>query len=274
MSSEKQTILKVHEPNTVESMIHGFQSLGIKKGDILIVHSSLSSLGWVSGGAQAVVEALIKTIGDEGTLVMPTQSGDLSDPMHWGAPAVPREWWQTIRDTMPPFDPHLTPTRSMGRIVEVFRTHPDVIRSYHPQHSFAAWGKQQDWMKEHSLSFGLGPTSPLQKLYDHEAKVLLLGVGFENNTSFHLAEYMLHKPVEDVSSAPVMIDGKRKWTSFEDVEHYEEWYIELGIAFEKNQPVTTGKVGAATAKLFHVRNSVDFAKDWLLVKRDMTPREE
>ncbi|MBM7095340.1 AAC(3) family N-acetyltransferase [Bacillus sp. H-16] len=273
MSSEKQTVSKLHEPNTVLSLLKAFRSMGIEKGDSLIVHSSLSSLGWVSGGAQAVVLALMETVGEEGTLVMPTQSSDLSDPMHWCAPPVPREWWQTIRDTIPAFDPHLTPTRGMGRIVEVFRSHPDVVRSSHPQHSFAAWGKNKDWMEAQPLSFGLGPDSPLQKLCDNDCKVLLLGVGFDSNTSFHLAEYRLKDPVIDVSSAPVIIDGERRWESFEDVEHYEEWFIELGIAFEKSTSVKTGKVGAATAKLFPARESVHFAREWLQVKRDNRPKD-
>ena len=173
--SEGQVVDKTETPATVESLQADFKTLGIEKGMVLLVHSSLSGMGWVCGGA--VIIALQKALGKTGMLVMPTHSTDLSDPSQWENPSVPESWWQTIRQTMPPYDPDLTPTRSMGRIAETFRKQNGVLRSAHPQSSFCASGPQASYIIEnHSLAFGMGEHSPLARIYDLHGFVLLLGV--------------------------------------------------------------------------------------------------
>lgn len=112
----------------------------------IIVHSSLSSMGWVCGGGVAVVQALMDVVSEEGTIVMPTHTVDNSDPSEWENPPAPEDWWSIIRENMPAYHPDFTPTRAMGKIVEVFRTYPDVKRSHHPTYSFAAWGKHADYI--------------------------------------------------------------------------------------------------------------------------------
>ena len=99
------------KPATIASLRDDLLALGVRPGMVLLVHSSLSALGWVSGGPVAVVLALEAALGEAGTLVMPTHSGDLSDPAAWRNPPVPEAWWAVIRDTMPAYDPGLTPAR-------------------------------------------------------------------------------------------------------------------------------------------------------------------
>ncbi|MCP4425789.1 MAG: AAC(3) family N-acetyltransferase, partial [Chloroflexi bacterium] len=127
--SEEQTIKNAHSPRTRASLAADLRQLGVRPSMTLLVHSAMSRLGWVNGGPVVVIQALQDALTSEGTLVMPAHSGDYSDPAGWENPPIPPAWHQTVRDTMPAFDPALTPTRGMGRIAELFRTWPDVRRS-------------------------------------------------------------------------------------------------------------------------------------------------
>jgi aminoglycoside 3-N-acetyltransferase len=129
---EASVIERTPEPRTRQFLAGDLRRLGLAAGMSVLVHSSLSALGWVCGGPVTVVQALLDVVTPDGTIVMPTQSTDYSEPSHWQNPPVPPEWWPVIRATMPAFDPRTTPTRGMGQIVETFRTWPGVQRSCHP----------------------------------------------------------------------------------------------------------------------------------------------
>jgi len=190
VESENSAIARAERPNTRESLAVDLRALGVAQEMTLLVHASLSALGWVAGGPVAVVQALIDAVTPQGTLVMPANTADNSDPADWLYPPVPEAWWPIIRAQMPGFDPAITPTRMMGRIAETFRTWPGTVRSGHPQASFSAWGREaQVIIANHSLEFSLGETSPLARIYERDGWVLLLGVGHGSNTSFHLGEY-------------------------------------------------------------------------------------
>ena len=110
-----------------------------------------------------------------------------------------------------------------------------------------------------------GESSPLARMYDLDASVLLIGVGYGVNTCFHLAEYRCKfassKKCERASS--VLIDGKTEWTSYEDIYWYEEDFQAIGTAFEASGKVTVGKIGQADCRLFRLREAVDFAVEWM-----------
>lgn len=262
--TEADTIARTPTPRTRDSVTADLRSLGLAPGLTVLVHSALSQLGWVSGGPVAVVEALLDVLTPAGTLVMPTFSGDLSDPAEWRNPPVPADWVPIIRATTPAFDPRVTPTRSMGRIVETFRSWPGVVRSEHPTLSFCAWGQQAATIiAKHQLDFGLGERSPLARIYDIHGAVLLLGVGFGNNTSFHLAEYRARQRTLITQGAPILEGGQRVWKSYPDIRIDDERFPEIGADFEQTGQVRVGQVGSATARLFPQRDAVDFAVRWL-----------
>src|SRR5438270_11615508 len=231
--SEQDAVDNAPLPRTRQSLANDLRVLGVEAGMTLIMHSSLKSLGWVCGGPVAVLQALMDVVTPLGTIVVPTQTGDYSDPAQWQHPPVPESWWQIIYDTMPAFDARITPTRHMGIIVETFRSWPSVLRSDHPTVSFAAWGRYAEHIiTGHSLEYGLGEDSPLARIYDLDGWVLLLGVGYDSNTSMHLAEYRVPGFEEIVLGAPLFENGQRVWKRYRDIEIVSDIFAEIGDDFE------------------------------------------
>lgn len=263
--TEAEVINRSSSPITREQLVGDLQALGVSAGMTLLVHSSLSALGWVCGGPVAVIQALMDVVTPAGTLVMPTHSADYSDPITWGNPAVPAHWIPIIRASMPVFEPASTPSRGMGQIPEIFRTWPSVLRSAHPTVSFGAWGRHAATVThDHALAFGLGEASPLARIYTLDGSVLLLGAGFGSNTSFHLAEYRIPTTQQVKVGAPILEDGQRVWRVFPDIEMDTEPFEAIGAAFQDSGAVQQRHVGLALARLFSQRAAVDFAQQWLL----------
>lgn len=249
-------------PPTVRTLVADLRALGVPRGGVVLVHSSLKALGWVVGGPEAVVEALREALGPEGTLVVPAFSTHRTDPHRWANPPVPEEWWQVIRDEMPAFDPRVSATRMMGAIADCALRWPGTLRSAHPHLSFAANGpRAREVVEPHPLPFGVGDGSPLARLYDLDGHVLLLGVGHANNTSLHLSEHRASWPGRRTytEGAAVLVDGRREWVTFEDLLTADDDFPDIGAAYEAaGGDVTVGRVGLGEARLMRQRPLVDF----------------
>lgn len=262
--TQQEVINSTKFPNTEKSLARDFEKLGLKCGDVVMVHSSLSQIGWVCGGEVAVIRALQHVVGENGTICMPAQTGENSDPVQWCCPPVPKEWIDTIYDNMPAFDPLVTPTRWMGRIAELFRTMPGTLRSNHPQVSFCANGKHAaSIVASHPLTPQFGMESPLGKLMALDAKVLLLGVPYENCTCLHLSQVLAGNTPKVKLGAAVATNGQRSWVWFDDFDYDTDDFEKIGEGYEKTGEVQKGKAGNADCKLFPMKSAVNFAMEWL-----------
>ncbi len=268
--SEGEVVKATQKPNTITTLKCDLEKIGVKPGFTLILHSSLSKIGWTVGGPVALIKALMQILTDEGTLVMPTFSGDNTDPSSWENPPVPKTWWDTIRNEMPAYHPDITPTRGMGAVVETFRKWPDVFRSNHPISSFAAWGKYAEFItKNHELLADLGENSPLARIYELDGLILLIGVSHENNSSLHLAEYRNNfaNKRKKLTGSAINVNNKREWVEWEELDLNIDDFELLGTDFESKINYTPGKIGLAEARLLSQREMVDFGVEWFKKNR-------
>src|SRR5208282_12844 len=259
-------------PATRSSLCSDLRKLGLATGSTVLVHSSLSALGWVVGGAEAVVLALEEVLGESGTLMMPAYSMNAPEPALWKDPPVPESWWETIRSEWPPFDPDLSPPRRLGTIPETFRIQRGTVRSYHPNHSFCARGPNALRLVEnHALDDSMGEGSPLARLYELRGGVVLLGVDHSSNSSIHLAEYRAKWPgkhAEQPRRARVLRNGVPVGVSMKDLDLNSDDFGTLGQQFEvETGSVRTGPVGVGTGRLMGQRTLVDYAVSWMEAHR-------
>lgn len=222
-------------------------------------------MGWVAGGAQAVIEALLDVVCD-GTIVFPTFTGGLSDPSTWLNPPIPESWWPDVRNYLPAYNPSLSPSRGMGQVAECARTHEHARRSLHPLSSFTAIGKNAELVTaRHGLDFRLGLDSPLGALLALDAKILLIGVTHRRNSSLHLAEYRNFREGQPTAkhSAPTLVNGKRQWVQIRDIVFDESVFEKIGNSFEVDYEIPRFRIGLAECALFSQRQIVDYATEWL-----------
>ncbi|MHA1531900.1 MAG: aminoglycoside N(3)-acetyltransferase [Candidatus Heimdallarchaeota archaeon] len=262
---EKLLVEKTGSPITKDLLMKDFRKIGLQAGDIVIVHSSMSKIGWIIGGAITVINALMEVLTEDGTLVMPTMVNN-TDPANWNYPAVPKDWIPIIRQERPPYDPAITPTRSMGRIPELFRIMPNVLRSNHPQSSFSAWGKHaEEIVSGYKLESNFGHESPLRKVYDLNGKILLLGVHHSSNTSLHYAEVKADLPnfPMETQGAALLENGKRVWKAWKEMKYDADDFEKIGLAYEKSINYQTGKIGLAKSRLVFSKDIIDYTVKWL-----------
>lgn len=256
---EREIVLK-------QDILKALENVGVTHGQTIMVHTSLSNLGFVCGGAQTIIESLLESVGTDGTIMMPTQSWKNLDPtsgVHW---EEPEEWWQIIRDNWPAYHKDITPTNTMGAVAEMFRTWPGSVRSDHPARSVAANGKHADYLTQnHDLSNIFGEDSPIGKLYALDGYVLLIGVDYDKNTSIHLADVRATYPGKHncTEHSAIMENGKRVWKAYETLFVDGEDFVQIGEAFEKECSVSKASLGNGTITFMRQRELVDFAVSWI-----------
>jgi len=232
---------------TKDDILFSLECMGIKKGEVLLLHSALTSIGKVEGGADTVIDAFLEAIGDEGTLVMSTLTG-------WSAP----------------FDADTSPS-AVGYLSECFRRRKGVFRSLHPVHSVAAFGKNAEYItKDHDkCETGCGEGTPYLKIAELGGKAILLGVDMDRNTTMHSMEeaidarYLLTLDIP----APTYIDGykNKKFTLTKFPPGHRD-FLSMTPILRKKRLMVEGKIGNAVVKVIEVDKMFALGKE--LMEKD------
>lgn len=256
-------------PLSGDDVADDLSELGVTRGGVLLVHASMRSLGRVEGGARAAVGTLLRVLGPQGTLVVPSftpENSDTSRPYLDRVRDLDAEGRTAFRARMPPYDRD-SPAPAMGRLSETVRLTPGAERSDHPQCSFSALGPAAGkLMAGHRPDCHLGEDSPLARLYESDAQILLLGTDYSTCTAFHLAEYRVPDPPRRSYRCVVKAHGLPRWWEYEDVALDDSDFGVLGRDFERSGPSTavrSGRVGRARSRLVGLTAAVDFAVGWL-----------
>ncbi|MET7472913.1 AAC(3) family N-acetyltransferase [Streptomyces sp. NPDC005648] len=221
-------------------LVPDLRRLGLRDGDTVLVHSALSTVGPVAKGADTVVDALLEVVGPNGTLVVYTPAPD--DPPASRRPAAPPQHPEETPSRMPVPAKDTAPSFGVGVLAEAVRTRPAALRSAHPHSSFTALGAQAEYLTSgHFPDCALGEESPLGRLEKLHARVLLMGVGFDVCTAFHLAEYR--------------IPGRGRRRHSDVVPSFAE----VGAGYEATGAVRSGRIGHADCRLFDLGDAVAFA---------------
>jgi len=238
--------------------------LGIQEGDFLLVHTSLNQIGYVIGKEQTLIEALMEVVGETGLIVMPAHSTDNSNPENWKNPPVPESWFEDIKLNMPAYHKDKTPTRGIGSVPEIFRQYNGVVRSNHPNVSFAAYGnKKVDLISNHPYDYSLSDSSPLGLMYQWDFKILMLGTSYESCTAMHLSEYRSNCRKEIIQECAVSIDGKRQWIQYKDLDVDNEKFNDIGQLYEETYIVKKAEVGYADSRLVDFKSLINFTTNYL-----------
>lgn len=178
-----------------KSIINDLTDLGVKQGDVILVHSSYKAIGDTSLSPDGIIECLLECIGDTGTLLMPALS-------HKQQP-------ENLHDNS------LTPS-NVGVIPESFRANFQTIRSLHPTHSVCGIGKLAiELLEEHSVDrTPCGGHSPFHKLLFIDAKILMLGCGLLTNTTMHA--------IEEIIGTPYLFGDEQTYTLIDSLGNSEE----------------------------------------------------
>ncbi len=218
------------------------RALGVTRGGVLLVHTSFRAVRPVECGPHGLIEALRDALGPEGTLIMPSWTGD--------ADAV--------------FDPLTTPASpDLGVVADAFWRLPGVIRSDHPE-AFAAIGPQAERILSDPLPLPPHiPESPVGRVRELDGQVLLLGVGHDADTTLHLAEILAGVPYRVPAYCTVLQDGRPVRIAFGENNHCcrrfalaDDWLRARGLQSE-------GRIGHAHARLARSRDIVAVAVEHL-----------
>ncbi|MFQ5599138.1 MAG: AAC(3) family N-acetyltransferase [Candidatus Krumholzibacteriia bacterium] len=242
---------------TSSELASDLNEIGLGSGEIVLVHSALSKIGFVVGGADAVIDSFLEVLGPAGTLLMPSFPFD----------TYVEDYLEANRF----FDAANTPSR-MGKITEVFRLRAGVVRSVHPTHPVAALGPEAEYLtsghRQDSETFG--PNSPFHRLCEKDGRILLVGVDFHAMTNLHVVEDVFPRfPYQVYAPKTIAVrvrehDGRqsemtvrahsRSLSHLRDCNKMEKYFLEAGV-------LKIGRIGDAEGRLMQARGVLEVMRE-------------
>ena len=181
---------------TKQDLKRQLREAGLRNTDTILIHSSMKAIGRVEGGADTVLDAWMEYF-EQGRLLLPTHT------------------WAQMNEEHSVYDP-ASEESCVGLLTNLFRKRPGVVRSLHPTHSMAAYGRDAAAYVagEENCKTPCTPGGCYDRLRQSDGKILLVGVGHERNTFIHSVEEVLNVP-NRLTDRPVlyrvvMPDGSRK----------------------------------------------------------------
>ena len=253
----------VNDPVTKEQLKAALTKLGVKKGQIIEVHTKLSSFEWLIGGAETIVDALMELEGEGGTILMPLQTSGNSEPSDWVNPPVAPESYKAVREAMPPFSPEHSDITGMGETVENFRHREGVVISNHPNCAYAAWGRYARLLcNRQSLHFALAEESPTARLYELKGFVLLIGADFDSTTCMHLAEYRTDcRPIK-IMGACVDEGTGPEWKKYLDLDIDSSVFPKICGQMARKNMIREIMLGGSKIQFFSAASAIDEATSY------------
>lgn len=224
-------------------LVTQLMEMGIQSGDTLLMHTSLRLLGDVRDRSSTLLNSILKVIGEDGTLMVPTFTTSCADSTESITDDSERN---ALRMLTPSFNRETTPSdvHLTGYFSEEVRNHAASKRSDHPIYSFASIGAQSEFLTQSSpLSYPLGSSGPLHKLHQIDGKVLLIGVDQTVNISLRLAEIWAQCPYIHRSIEAKSADNR--WIKVEGVLQCRNGFERISPLLRNSRILKSGRLGDA-----------------------------
>ena len=235
--------------NTSDSLLRDLSSLPIEKSSALMLHASLRKIGPIEGGADVLLDTILKLLPDGSPLLMPLGSND-SDV----------------------FDAESSPADvQIGALAEIFRRRKATVVNDHVAGRFGTIGKSSsELLNPTPLHDYLGPGSVLDRFTQRNGSVLRIGADPDTVTLTHYAEYLADIPNKRrIKKRYLRSDtGPQVIESLDDCNGIVEWdegdyFTHILNDFVKTGQLSVGKVGNARAELFKAKDFIQFSVKWL-----------
>lgn len=244
------------------------KELGLASGNVVMVHASMRSVGPILGGPDVLIDAILEAVSPEGTIMVYVGCQQPFDDI--GRRIYLPEEEVFILEHCPAFNSDAArASRDFGVFAELFRTRTGAVASQNVSARMAALGANASWLvSNHSLSYGFGKGSPLEKLCELDGKILLVGSDLDCVTLLHYAEAISAISEKNVVhiKVPLTIAGERQWTEVEEYNSstgVRDWphrfFADIMQKFVNTPNVNVGKLANAITYAMSARKVVDFA---------------